>query len=374
MAKYSTEKIQMIPVDELVFDPENPRLPQTIRKNKDSKDYETLVVDWMLQFENVIELMGSIGEKGFFVAEPLLVVEVPNTGKFEVVEGNRRLTATKLLNHPELATKRQNSLKEAVAEAKVITTELPVVVFQNRSEVLAYLGYKHITGVEAWDSLAKAKYLKQLLATITDGNLDSKCRTLAKLIGSRSGYVKLLLIGVDVFSEIEKADFFHIPGLNEENFEFGVFYTALNRTNIGKYVGIDFDSDTPISNVNTDKLGDLTKWIFEPLPDGSTKLGESRNLQKLDRVLDDRFPKALVAFKEGRTLEEASRLTDHPDIIFEKGLNDSLIYLEQARNNIHMIENPTQTQSDILKQIFRIAQDMYRLVETKKLEKDITDI
>jgi len=374
MAKYSTEKIQMIPVDELVFDPENPRLPQTIRKNKDSKDYETMVVDWMLQFENIIELMGSIGEKGFFVAEPLLVVDVLNTGKFEVVEGNRRLTATKLLNNPELASKRKNSLKEVVAEAKVTPTELPVVVFQNRSEVLAYLGYKHITGVEAWDALAKAKYLKQLIATLPDDTLDNKCRTLAKLIGSRADYVKLLLIGVDVYYEIEKADFYHIPGLSEESFEFGVFYTAINRANICKYVGLDFDDENPLKNISQDHLEDLTKWVFEENSEGYTKVGESRNLQKLDRVLDDHFPKALVAFKEGRTLDEAARLTDHPDIIFEKGLNDSLIYLEQARNTMHMVDKPTQTQSDILKQIFKMAQDMFRVVEAKKLENDITDI
>ena len=364
----------MVPVDKLVFDPENPRLPQTIRKNKDSQDYESLVVDWMLQFENVIELMGSIGEKGFFVAEPLLVVDVPTTGKFEVVEGNRRLTATKLLNNPELASKRQNALKEVVAEVKVPTTELPVVVFQNRSEVLAYLGYKHITGVEAWDALAKAKYLKQLIATLPDDTLDNKCRTLAKLIGSRADYVKLLLIGVDVYFEIEKADFYHIPGLSEESFEFGVFYTAINRSNICTYVGLDFDDENPLKTINQDHLEELTKWIFEENSEGYTKVGESRNLQKLDRVLDDHFPKALVAFKEGRTLDEATRLTDHPDIIFEKGLNDSLIYLEQARNTMHMVDKPTQTQSDILKQIFKMAQDMFRVVEAKKLENDISDI
>ena len=43
----SDQPIQMIPVENLVFDPENPRLPQTIRRKKDTKEYENLVIDWM---------------------------------------------------------------------------------------------------------------------------------------------------------------------------------------------------------------------------------------------------------------------------------------------------------------------------------------
>ena len=110
-----------------------------------------------------------------------------------------------------------------------------------------------------------------------------------------------------------------------------IFYTALNRSNVAKYVGVDFDTKDPIKNLNNEHLKDLTKWIFEENAEGFTRLGESRNLLKLNKVLDEKFPKALVAFKEGRTLDESSRLTDHPIEIFEKSLNDSLFYLEIAR-------------------------------------------
>ena len=56
--------------------------------------------------------MGSIGEKGFFQLNPLLVVKQHGKEMYEVVEGNRRLTATKLLNFPELANKRKKTIEE----------------------------------------------------------------------------------------------------------------------------------------------------------------------------------------------------------------------------------------------------------------------
>src|SRR5690606_32493606 len=112
-----SNQIEFIPVSSLVFDPDNPRLPSTVRVKKDDEDYEDEVINWMLQYENVIELMSSIGEKGFFPAEPILVVE-NGEGKFEVIEGNRRLTAVKLLNNPSIAQKKKNTISDLMSEVK----------------------------------------------------------------------------------------------------------------------------------------------------------------------------------------------------------------------------------------------------------------
>ena len=366
----SYNQIEYIPVSDLAFDPENPRLPESLREKKGDAEYEALVINWMLQYENVTELMGSIGEKGFFAAEPILVVE-SNEGKFEVIEGNRRLTAVKILNNPAIATKKKKTIEEILEEVneEMIPAEIPSIRFSHREEVLAYLGYKHITGVQAWDSLAKAKYLRQLLKTLPKAHFYEQCKTLAKIIGSKTNYVRLLLVGVDVYSMVEDNNFYDIPNLEEANFEFGVFYTALNRGNISKYVGIDFDSDDPAGNVNNNRLQDLTRWIFEKNSEGNTRLGESRNLAKLNKILDDSYPKAIEAFRDGKkTLDEATRLTNHPQQVFQKSLNDSLSSLEIARNYSHEINEPTETQLDTLKEIFQMARDLYRLTKAKLID------
>ncbi len=73
---YSQKIIEYLPVGSLEYDPDNPRLPSSIKGND-----VTEVVNWMLTDASIIELMGSIGEKGFFPAEPLLVVQDPNSKK-----------------------------------------------------------------------------------------------------------------------------------------------------------------------------------------------------------------------------------------------------------------------------------------------------
>ena len=61
-------------------------------------------------------------------------------------------------------------------------TQLPVLKFKERNEILDYLGYRHITGIKQWSSLAKAKYLKEL----RERKPDMSFKELAKSIGSRA--------------------------------------------------------------------------------------------------------------------------------------------------------------------------------------------
>ena len=51
-----------------------------------------------------------------------------------------------------------------------------------------------------------------------------------------------------------------------------------------------------------------------------------------------------------------------------------LFYLEVARGINHEIDRPTETHSEILKQIFKISSDLYKLVQSKKNEDLFSDI
>lgn len=371
----SNSQIEYIPVNQLVFDPNNPRLPSTVTSKQDKDDYENEVINWMLQFENVTELMSSIGEKGFFSAEPILVVE-NDKGLFEVVEGNRRLTAVKLLNDPSIAEKKKNSIREIISEAKpgMIPSEIPSIKFGTRNEVLGYLGYKHITGVQPWDSLAKAKYLKQLQSTISHDTFYNQCKTLAKIIGSKANYVRLLLVGVNIYEKIEENNFYDISDLNEETFSFGIFYTALGRENISNYVGVDFSENNPVENLDIDNLGNLTNWIFKKNSEGFTRLGESRKLTELNKILDPKFPKALDAFNDGKSLVESVRLTDLPIEVFLKSLNDSLENLKTSRDYLHQISEPVLSAEDTLLELSKLARIMRTAVQDINIENsDLND-
>ena len=84
-------EVEWIGTEHLHFDPQNPRF---YRLNSAASD--AAIIEEMLDDEGVQDLMASIGQKGYFEGEPLLVAE--EGGRLIVVEGNRRLAAVKLLN------------------------------------------------------------------------------------------------------------------------------------------------------------------------------------------------------------------------------------------------------------------------------------
>lgn len=351
-------------VSDLLFDPQNPRLPSTVN----GKD-EIEVIQWMLENENVIELMASIAEKGFFAAEPLLVsVNNDDPTKYDVIEGNRRLTAVKLLLNPDLATSRRNSIAEIIDEGKKIDSigELPVIIFDNPDEIQLYLGYRHITGVQPWDSLAKARYLKKIRASFETANLEDIYKSLAKMIGSRADHVKLLLTGLNVYETIEENDFFGIKELDEKSIKFGVLYTAVNNGNISIFIGVDLDKENPIENLNLNHLKELSIWMFEKNSEGFTRLGESRNLRLLNKVVDN--PRALEAFRKEKSLRDAVLLTDEPLEIFQTSVLGALNNLQTARDYMHLIEDSTTTEEDILLEITKLSRTISSTLKAKSLD------
>lgn len=358
----NNDTIQKVALDNLGYDIENPRIPQSLRY-KDS----SVVLDWMINRENVIDLMCSIGEKGFFPGEPLLVIQRKEDGKYITVEGNRRYTATYLLQYPDKAPSRKSTIREVSSQAQNHPTELPVLVFDSRDDILDYLGYRHITGVEPWDALSKARYLKILYDRLDNSGLSPRERyqALARQIGSRPSYVRQILVGGLLVEKIEREDYFRINDLNDQTFEFGSFYTAIVKPNIGKYIGIDLDADDPLKDINMDHLYDLVSWMFEKNSENQTRIGESRNLSRLNKILDPQYGQALEAFKSGASLSMAADLTDEADEIVSKKIWESLEAIKVAWSYFPQIKEYDLINKDYLREINKTAAAFYKALESK---------
>ena len=165
-----TDTISNVKINDLLLDPENPRLPESIDRDQQS------MLDHIAETTTIEELMEAIAENNFFQGEPIIVVpDQKNKGKYLVVEGNRRLTAVKLLNDPAICTSPGARMRAIAGEAKHKPVEIPVVIRNTRNEVLPYLGFRHITGVKQWEPLAKARYIEQLFA-LSDTKLQAKVR------------------------------------------------------------------------------------------------------------------------------------------------------------------------------------------------------
>ncbi len=327
-------QLKMLPIEDLLFDPKNPRFPRAgIGVN------EQEAIRWMLDNANIIELMNSIGEMGFFIGEPLAVIpsKLVN-GKFEVVEGNRRLTAVRLLNKPALAPTKKKSVEEASEAAAHKPKKVPCLLFKNQDEVLHFLAFRHVTGVLAWNPLQKARYLRRLAES-------EECKKLAKLdlrrrlareIGSRPDYVGKLLAGLAVYEALEDQSFFGIPGLEDAEGWYSVLTTAITSySSIAGFLGLSSVTDDDASKLKQANLKKLAGWLFRKNAEGVARVRESRDIQKLGRVVAN--AEALQKFDEGTPLEEADLLTEGPSEAFREALRQAKSRLELARDLVHKL-------------------------------------
>lgn len=318
------QEFKTIEVKNLLLDLFNPRLP----KSKQGKD-ENVVIEYLLLEAATTELMESIGENNFFTGEMLLVIPT-EAGKYVVVEGNRRLAAVKLLSNPSVATVKKQATKEIAENAKYKPVELPCLVFEHREDIQQFLGFVHITGKKSWRVLEKARYLYDLRnnETYKQLPLGQACKEIARIIGSRSPYVKKMLISYELYEKVEDEKFYQIEGLSDSTFYLNYFLDGILKDNIRAYVNIDFDSDLPLANLNMDHLKDLVFWWFKKNEGVSRVIGDSEGMKMLNEVLGN--VEALEAFKSGVSIYASYELTNDIDLQFEKKIKEALQAIENA--------------------------------------------
>lgn len=317
MAKAITEakSIENISSKHLYFDPQNPRFYRLTDGIVDSA-----VVEEMLEDEGVQDLMNSIGHQGYFPGEPVLVVKVNKT-KYIVIEGNRRLAAVKLLNGELGApTRKSRSVSIIRASAKYKPDEIPCIVYEQRADVLRYLGYRHITGIKAWDSLSKAKYLVELRDTFySDLDAEEQLKTLAREIGSRADVVGQLLTSLSLYERAAQDKFFKRNNLNQDAIDFSYITTALSYSNITDWLGLESRTDSEAKKLDTSNLDSLLYWMFVPQSNGKTVIRETRRLKELAAVVSS--PDSLRVLLKTGDLDDAYLYTDGPQLALSTALS-----------------------------------------------------
>ena len=307
-----------IRLEDLLLDEQNPRLPTAVGRRQEQ------MIQYIARTTSIAEIMSAIAENDYFPGEPLIVIPGAK-GKYVTVEGNRRLTALKLLQDPGLYPKGRK-IAEIAADADYKPTVIPCVIFDDRDEVVNYLGYRHITGVKQWEPLAKARYIANYFEYHTDGDTGTQSRyvDVARGIGSQAPYIKRQLDGLAIYDLIEKNGFYDIDGLDEENISFSLISTAVGYESV-----LQFCSKAEHPFVEKDGLRKrnveyLTRWMFEKNDDGGTVLGDSRNIQRLAIILENED--ATNALKEGDSLDKAYGLS--------RGLSDDFSGVLAAAENL----------------------------------------
>ena len=264
------------------------------------------------------------------------------------------MAALLLLQDPTLV--KSSSIERAAGEAAYKPTQVPVFVVQSREDTLQYLGFRHISGVQRWDPLAKARYLELLYDRI-EGQPQQRYTSVAREIGSNSTTVQRNLDALAAYKIIEESGFYDIADIEEETFHFGTFYTAVSNADIANFIGTKENGTPrhPIANldlINTEHLEKLVKYMFEKDSRGNTKLGDSRNISKLGKVLTN--PDSLQALRSGQSLETAYRLTPHGRDDFVLHMNQAIEELKQANANLYAVEQDDQPAKNLVGEALKI--------------------
>lgn len=355
-------KSMRIQVSELDFDPKNPRFPPEVAGGAIEALIERFVRD-----ERLLEVITSIADQGYFEGEPLLVTK--HGHKYHVIEGNRRLAALKLLDRQVEAPEGRSSIEAVIESANHRPKKVPCLAFDDSSEVLRYLGFRHITGIKSWSSLQKARYLKRLKDTFYQG-IEGKALLvrLAREIGSRSDYVGQMLAALNVYEHAEKSGFYGVKGLTPDEIDFSVLATGLSYSNISEYIGLDGRQDMVGENLLDSHLKNLLTWMFVARENQKSILGESRNLKKLAAVVESQDA-INILIKEGN-LDSAFQLSRGPALALNLALKSIEKRLKDAWGWMPLIEMPEPGDAERADNVRKLAADLRNAIRDKSSEEE----
>jgi hypothetical protein len=249
--KYHSLKEIWVNPDVLLLDPTNPR----INVGDDIEYTEWELAKEKVQYEifhrinkaehHIADLIENIRNSGFNSGiSTFIVKEIPGTGRYLVIEGNRRTTAIKqvLLNSNQISS----SIIQTLKKIKVQRLDyVPNEYFSEEEIIDIILGKIHLSGPLAWGAMEKAHYifktymreLKKYLGT--DYNdyfvFDQKCikRTSDFFNFKYAEIVKNLKIYC-VFSQLR------INGYEVDNDRYTLIDIAVNSKNFSEdYFGFD---------------------------------------------------------------------------------------------------------------------------------------
>jgi hypothetical protein len=168
MIDYTDWERKEFSVTSLQLDPMNPRVSGL----GISEMGQPSIIQRFIENYGVYELAKSIAENGYFPDEVIIVFRQDEKNRY-VLEGNRRITALKLLLNPDIAPDEFGNKFRKLSEKvnKSFIEKVQTVVAPSRESATPIIIEKHThTAVKPWSVLMKAAFVRNLI----DQNKDMK--------------------------------------------------------------------------------------------------------------------------------------------------------------------------------------------------------
>jgi hypothetical protein len=299
---------QEVQVRQLLFDPQNPRLPKLLGKSQPE------IFRFLVDEIGIDDVLQSIAAAGMIEGDPIIAKESESNKeaksdeekRYFVVEGNRRLAALKLLNGEKIGDGQEEPVVPILLPSAIPTTRKVVIQLGwTEQDLDTYLGYKHVTATREWPPEAKARFvISKVKGDFSPENLTS----FAKRLGASLPALRRWLVALLTLQQAQAAGRFDPKEAYARRY-FGTFYTLLGSEQVQAFLGLASDPITtnPVPPDHLPQLEEFIGWSIGTK--AAPPVINSRKQQKLNAVLSS--PSALQHFRLRRDLDAAILYTEY---------------------------------------------------------------
>lgn len=239
--KSETPKIH---IDDLILDFDNPRIDTGQKLS-----FEEVIKE--LYEEDVFELAKKISNNGYAANVVLMVIH--ESGKYIVIDGNRRALAVKLLNDPKIIKQHITPSKYLEVEKLSLTalekdiSSLKAVVYPNRASAEQDMAIQHLDGVPIlqWKPLRQYRFFQNKISAkgLNIDSLAEEMRLDRKKI--KNGLITLQLYEIAKSELNLDKDLFQKIFKDDKSFKSDKLQRlVVNNTKGMRFLGCSFNEDT----------------------------------------------------------------------------------------------------------------------------------
>lgn len=279
-----SQEIEYAALSEIFLDPMNPRLGRALRDRGLTQDevYDCMR-DWSLE-----ELATSFLESGFWVHEAVLCVveEIDGLERLVVVEGNRRIAALMRLRKTYEGVERSPKWLGLTAGTEApadLFAAIPYIRVAERSDIDAFLGFRHVTGIKEWRPPEKAAFIAKMIS-----ERGISYRDVMRIIGSKTPVVERHYIAYCILSQMRETEDLDAAGVEGR---FSLLFLSLRSKRVQRFLGVQdkfgitpSEVAPPVDDEHIEQLREYSIWLFgdEETP---PIVQDSRQIDKFALVL-----------------------------------------------------------------------------------------
>lgn len=300
----SPKKYALVDINLLNLDKNNPRFSSStiIGSNREIK--QTDIIEYLLRYGNLTELANSINNyKGLYDEEWLSCYHNPE-GKLIVLEGNRRVSACKILLDNDLipsSLRDMFSIPTTKTETLHNIKRLKAVIYDNSQDAQAYIAAKHThPEVKRWETIEQCNYYyEQFIAGISILDISTNVRestpTVKKKIKDFSLFKDVFDIVRKKYPDIIVEDIAILPLVTK-------FMPPIIKTSGALGLGIQLDNDL-LKYSPRPENADIYNEILLKIGEAFFVRERARNNETEERIASDKYRISTDEIKNSKMVE-----------------------------------------------------------------------